>query len=205
MSLVSSPAAFAAAFPECIGEPYEDGSGTQYLSLIGQPILIYGGDRPALTRALDSGVLVVTRVRSITTIAHEAAGELGIRRSPRPLWAEDKCTASDAPRREGEVVCETIATSLRAKRSNPSFFPPRHGLLRCAPNDGGDTPHTPPSSSANAGDPVLRGIRNEIARPQRTGYPACAGYDSFVRGGTVAVIARSKADEATTMGQKILR
>src|SRR6267154_3907624 len=39
----------------------------------------------------DSGVLVVTRVRSTTTSAHEAAGALGIRRSPRPLWAEDKC------------------------------------------------------------------------------------------------------------------
>ena len=37
----------------------------------------------------DSGVLVVTRVRSTTTIAHEAAGATGIRRSPRPLWAED--------------------------------------------------------------------------------------------------------------------
>ena len=45
----------AAAFPECIGEPYEDGSGTRYLSLIGQPILIYGADRPALTRALETG------------------------------------------------------------------------------------------------------------------------------------------------------
>jgi hypothetical protein len=43
----------AAAFPECIGSPYEDGSGTKYLSLIGQPILIYGADRPALTRALE--------------------------------------------------------------------------------------------------------------------------------------------------------
>jgi hypothetical protein len=42
----------AAAFPECIGEPYGDGSGTGYLSLIGQPILIYGADRPALARAL---------------------------------------------------------------------------------------------------------------------------------------------------------
>jgi hypothetical protein len=29
----------AAAFPECIGQPYEDGSGTPYWSLIGQPIL----------------------------------------------------------------------------------------------------------------------------------------------------------------------
>src|ERR1700736_5670562 len=43
----------AAAFPECIGKPYADGSGTQYLPLIGQPILIYGADRPALTRALE--------------------------------------------------------------------------------------------------------------------------------------------------------
>jgi hypothetical protein len=43
----------AATFPECIGSPYEDGSGTKYLSLIGQPILIYGADRAALTRALD--------------------------------------------------------------------------------------------------------------------------------------------------------
>lgn len=43
----------AAAFPECVGQPYEDGSGTKYLSLIGQPILIYAADGPALSRALE--------------------------------------------------------------------------------------------------------------------------------------------------------
>jgi hypothetical protein len=43
----------AAAFPECVGAPYEDASATKYLSLIGQPILIYGADRAALTRALE--------------------------------------------------------------------------------------------------------------------------------------------------------
>jgi hypothetical protein len=43
----------AAAFPECIGEAYEDGSATKYLSLIGQPILIYGADGAALSRALE--------------------------------------------------------------------------------------------------------------------------------------------------------
>ena len=43
----------AAAFSECIGEPYEDASGTKYHALIGQPILIYGADGPALSRALD--------------------------------------------------------------------------------------------------------------------------------------------------------
>jgi hypothetical protein len=41
----------AAAFPECIGEAYEDASGTKYHALIGQPILIYGADGPALSRA----------------------------------------------------------------------------------------------------------------------------------------------------------
>src|ERR1700682_2917726 len=40
----------------------------------------------------DSGVLVVARVRSTTIMAHETAGALGIRRSPRPLWAEDPST-----------------------------------------------------------------------------------------------------------------
>ena len=43
----------AAAFPACIGDTYEDGSATRYLSLIGQPILIYGADRAALSRALE--------------------------------------------------------------------------------------------------------------------------------------------------------
>jgi hypothetical protein len=43
----------AATYPDCIGENYADGSGTKYLSLIGQPILIYGADRPALSRALE--------------------------------------------------------------------------------------------------------------------------------------------------------
>jgi hypothetical protein len=43
----------AAAFPDCVGDAYEDGSGTKYLSLIGQPILIYGADRAALSRALE--------------------------------------------------------------------------------------------------------------------------------------------------------
>lgn len=43
----------ATEFPESIGEPYEDGSGTKYTSLIGQPILVYDADSAGLTRALD--------------------------------------------------------------------------------------------------------------------------------------------------------
>ena len=45
-----------AAFPQSVGEPYQDGSGTPYLALIGQPILIYGADRAALTRALERAI-----------------------------------------------------------------------------------------------------------------------------------------------------
>jgi hypothetical protein len=53
----------------------------------------------------DSGVLVVTRVRSITTIAHEAAGAAGARCSPRPPWAEDSYTARAHRAARRVVVC----------------------------------------------------------------------------------------------------
>ena len=43
----------AAAFPESMGEPYEDGSGTRYARLFAQPVLAYGADRAGLTRALE--------------------------------------------------------------------------------------------------------------------------------------------------------
>ena len=55
----------------------------------------------------DSGVLVVTRVRSTIIIAHETAGALGIRHSPRPLsggWFLARLGCS-APRGR-EVVSE---------------------------------------------------------------------------------------------------
>src|SRR5438270_12777519 len=67
----------AAAFPECIGEAYEDGSGTKYLSLIGQPILIYGSYRPqlarALERALERNVKPAVATEDMFKTAHDAA------------------------------------------------------------------------------------------------------------------------------------
>ena len=72
----------------------------------------------------DSGVLVVTRVRSTNTSAHEAAGAAGTRHFPRPLWAGDKCKPRAQSRREDEDVRETTSTSLRGatRRSNPLFL-----------------------------------------------------------------------------------
>ena len=55
----------AAAFPECIGESYEDASATKYLALIGQPILIYSADRPALSRAWSGHWRATSSRRSI--------------------------------------------------------------------------------------------------------------------------------------------
>jgi hypothetical protein len=73
----------AAAFPECVGEPYEDGSGTQYLPLIGQPILIYGADRAALTRALERaltrGVKPAVYTEEMFKTTHDAANRAAVK------------------------------------------------------------------------------------------------------------------------------
>ena len=74
----------AAAFPECIGEPYADGSGTRYLSLIGQPILIYGApDRAALTRALERAlarsVKPAVYTEDMFKTTHDAANREAVR------------------------------------------------------------------------------------------------------------------------------
>jgi len=67
----------AARYPECIGESYQDGSGTTYLNLIGQPILIYGADRAALSRALDRaltrGVMPAVYTEDMFKTGHDAA------------------------------------------------------------------------------------------------------------------------------------
>ena len=73
----------AAAFPGCIGEPYEDGSATKYLSLIGQPILIYGADRAALSRALERalarGVTPALYTEDMFKTTHDAANREVVR------------------------------------------------------------------------------------------------------------------------------
>src|SRR5262249_2563544 len=63
----------AAKFPGCIGDPYEDGSGTKYLSLIGQPILIYGADRAALSRALERALARNVYTEDMFATTHDAA------------------------------------------------------------------------------------------------------------------------------------
>ena len=72
-----------ANFPECVGDPYEDGSGTKYLALIGQPILIYGADRPALSRALERAlarnVTPAVYTEDMFKTTHDAANREAVR------------------------------------------------------------------------------------------------------------------------------
>ena len=77
----------AAAFPGCVGEAYEDGSGTKYLSLIGQPILIYGADRPALSRALERAlarsVTPAVYTEDMFRTTHDQANRAAVKGVPR--------------------------------------------------------------------------------------------------------------------------
>src|ERR1700682_5320376 len=71
----------------------------------------------------DSGVLVVTRVRSITAIAHEAAGATGIRHSPRPRLGRkiNQRLGRFAPRARSRMwTCRRCEE--RQRRSNPYFL-----------------------------------------------------------------------------------
>ncbi|HEX2336345.1 MAG TPA: DUF2000 domain-containing protein [Hyphomicrobiaceae bacterium] len=78
----------AAAYPDCVGEPYEDASGTRYHALIGQPILIYAADRSALARALDRAisrnVKAAVYSEAMFTTTHDAANRGAVRAVQRP-------------------------------------------------------------------------------------------------------------------------
>ncbi|GHO46249.1 DUF2000 family protein [Ktedonospora formicarum] len=77
----------AASYPECIGEPYADATGNDYLRLIGQPILIYGADRAALARVLDRalarGVQPALYTEEMFSTSHDAANREAVRQFER--------------------------------------------------------------------------------------------------------------------------
>lgn len=78
----------AAAYPGSVGDQYEDGSGNGYHPLIGEPILIYGADGPALTRALDRalgrGVKTAVYTEEMFATTHDAANRAAVKCVSRP-------------------------------------------------------------------------------------------------------------------------
>jgi hypothetical protein len=80
----------------------------------------------------DSGVLVVTRVRSSTTSAHEAAGALGTRRSPRPLLGGRFLARLGRIARRGREIASGVPRHCERSEAIHSFFTRQDGLLRGA-------------------------------------------------------------------------
>src|SRR4030081_1594038 len=98
----------AAAFPECVGEPYEDGSGSQYLSLIGQPILIYGADRPALTRALGRALARDVKPAGYTEDMFKTTHDAANRKAVRAVIKDDLNLVGLALRAERKVIDKIV-------------------------------------------------------------------------------------------------
>src|SRR5450631_1795233 len=73
-----------------------------------------------------SGVLVVTRVRSTTTIAHETAGASGTRHSPRPSLGREinADLGRTAPRGRDRVFDEFECAAILVERSDDSLQAP---------------------------------------------------------------------------------
>jgi hypothetical protein len=98
----------AASYPESIGEPYEDASRNGYLRLIGQPILIYGADRAALSRVLDRalarGVQPALYTEEMFSTTHDAAN----RDAVRSVEQENLNLAGIAIRAERKVVDKIV-------------------------------------------------------------------------------------------------
>src|SRR5256714_8661024 len=94
----------AATFPECIGENYEDGSGTKYLSLIGQPILIYGADRPQLSRALERALARNVKPALYTEDMFKTTHDAANRQVVRAVMRADLNLVGLAMRAERRVI-----------------------------------------------------------------------------------------------------
>src|ERR1700716_3064179 len=82
----------------------------------------------------DSGVLVFTRVRSTTIIAHETAGALGIRHSPRPRGGGDFMHSSGAfaPRDRERMFAFVVIARSEATKQSILCFAREDGSLRGA-------------------------------------------------------------------------
>lgn len=72
-----------AAYPESVGEPYEDASSNVYMRLLGQPMLIYGADSAGLARVLDRalarGVQPAIYTEEMFSTTHDAANREEVR------------------------------------------------------------------------------------------------------------------------------
>jgi len=76
----------AGAAPEAMGEPYEDAAGRRYVSLLGQPMLIFTASAADLLKArriaLERGLTTAVYVAAMFTTGHDAANREAFRAEP---------------------------------------------------------------------------------------------------------------------------
>jgi hypothetical protein len=78
--------AVAGSVAETIGEPYEDGSGNEYLPMFRQPVLVYAADAEALGRvrgaALNRGLRTALFTEDMVKTGHDADNRAVVRAVP---------------------------------------------------------------------------------------------------------------------------
>ncbi|MEV4293555.1 DUF2000 domain-containing protein [Microbispora rosea] len=75
--------AVAGGAPEVIGEPYEDGSGTSYLPMFRQPVLVYAADPAGLAgvraRAVERGLAVAVYIEEMFKTGNDVDNRAAVR------------------------------------------------------------------------------------------------------------------------------
>jgi hypothetical protein len=76
----------AGARPDLLGEPYEDADGLGYLPMFGQPVLVFAGDRAALTathaRAVGRGLRIAIFTRELFGTGNDTDNRAAVRAVP---------------------------------------------------------------------------------------------------------------------------
>ena len=72
----------AASAPDAIGRAYEDADGTAYLSMFGQPTMVFEADRDELSRtlrrAVDRGVVPAVFTSELFETGHDSANRAAV-------------------------------------------------------------------------------------------------------------------------------
>jgi hypothetical protein len=90
--------------PATVGEPYEDASGTRYLPMFRQPVMVFSADaagmRRAYERALQRGVPIAIYTAELFATAHDEANRAAVAAVP----SEDLDLVGIAMRADAKVV-----------------------------------------------------------------------------------------------------
>jgi hypothetical protein len=77
----------ATAYPEILGDPYEDADGTEYLSMFRQPVMVFAGSKETLTaahtRALSRGIPLSVFTSDLFTTGNDRDNRAAVRAVPR--------------------------------------------------------------------------------------------------------------------------